>query len=348
MSRFILILSSISLSFSCVVPFSAHATGWQDSETLIPDDILSEPDDGFQDEISDLRNALNDELSDIEPAAGIEPLFPSLEDIDRPSVSQLADVQPDDWAFEALRSLVERYGCVTGFPDGTYQGDRPLTRNEFAAGLNACLTILQELERALEEQRSEQSDFRETLRRLQEDFAAELTALQALTNELEPAIAELEANQFSTTMQLGGSLVTALSDLTGDTADGNPDTRLQSNLALNYRTRFNLTTSFTGRDRLLVRLQASNRTPNFNGASGTNMTRLSFEVGNTDNNLRLNLLEYRFPVGDRLDFYIYGNAASHHYYATVSNPLFASFGGGKGTPSRFLDRNPIYRIGDVS
>jgi hypothetical protein len=28
------------------------------------------------------------------------------------SVSQLRDVSPTDWAFEALRSLVERYGCI--------------------------------------------------------------------------------------------------------------------------------------------------------------------------------------------------------------------------------------------
>lgn len=30
-------------------------------------------------------------------------------------------------------------GCLSGYPNGRYQGDRPLTRNEFAAGMNACL-----------------------------------------------------------------------------------------------------------------------------------------------------------------------------------------------------------------
>jgi hypothetical protein len=30
-------------------------------------------------------------------------------------------------------------GCLAGTPNGTYQGDRPITRNEFAAGMNACL-----------------------------------------------------------------------------------------------------------------------------------------------------------------------------------------------------------------
>ena len=61
------------------------------------------------------------------------------------SVSQLSDVQPTDWAFQALHSLVERYGCIAGFPNQTYRGDQALTRYEFAAGLNACLNQVNEL-----------------------------------------------------------------------------------------------------------------------------------------------------------------------------------------------------------
>lgn len=61
------------------------------------------------------------------------------------SVSQLSDVQPTDCAFQALQSLVERYGCIEGYPDGTYRGNRALTRYEFAAGLNSCLDRVNEL-----------------------------------------------------------------------------------------------------------------------------------------------------------------------------------------------------------
>ncbi|MFN9829088.1 MAG: porin, partial [Pseudanabaena sp.] len=32
------------------------------------------------------------------------------------SVSQLSDVRPTDWAFTALQSLIERYGCIAGYP----------------------------------------------------------------------------------------------------------------------------------------------------------------------------------------------------------------------------------------
>ena len=60
------------------------------------------------------------------------------------NVRELQDVYPSDWAYEALRSLTERYGCISsGFPNGTYKGSKPLTRHEFAAGLNSCLNRIE-------------------------------------------------------------------------------------------------------------------------------------------------------------------------------------------------------------
>ena len=45
------------------------------------------------------------------------------------SISQFSDVRPTDWAYQALTNLVERYGCVAGYPNGTYGGgDRKSTR----------------------------------------------------------------------------------------------------------------------------------------------------------------------------------------------------------------------------
>lgn len=263
-----------------------------------------------------------------------------------PSVSQLSDISSTDWAIEALQALVERYDCLIDYPDNTYQGDRVLTRYEFALAFNNCLKTVNK--QVVNQHSLLSTEDIATIKRLQDDFATELATLQNRAESLEVRTAKLEANQFSTTTQLSTSSVVVASDLTGDTADGNPNTRINSNLVLNQRTRLNFITSFTGKDRLLVRLQSSDRVPNFNGVSGTNMTRLSFEVGNSDNNVDLNLLEYRFPLGDRLNLYLYGNAASHHYYATVVNPYFASFGGAKGSPSRFAERNPIYRIGNTT
>lgn len=61
------------------------------------------------------------------------------------SVSELSDVQPNDWAFQALQSLVERYGCIAGYPNSTFKGNRAMTRYEFAAGLNICLDKVNQL-----------------------------------------------------------------------------------------------------------------------------------------------------------------------------------------------------------
>ncbi|MCD8487213.1 MAG: iron uptake porin [Desertifilum sp.] len=262
------------------------------------------------------------------------------------SVSNLSDVQPTDWAFQALESLMARYGCLSGYPDNTYRGNRALTRYEFAAGVNACLDRI--LTRISDSSLEVSSEDWLILNRLQEDFAVELAALQTQVDRLETQVNQLENQQFSPIVRLNTSVVFAGTDLIGDRADANPDTQINSNFALNYRMRFNLVSSFTGRDRLMVRLQSSNRVPNFSGVSGTEMTRLSFEVGNTNDRINLNLLEYRFPIGDRLNLYLYGNAASHHFYTNVLNPYFASFGGAKGSPSRFSERNPIYRIGFLS
>ncbi len=64
------------------------------------------------------------------------------------SINQFTDVKPNDYYYQALQSLVERYGCVAGYGDGTFQGDRPATRGEFAYNLNACLDKVTELIRA--------------------------------------------------------------------------------------------------------------------------------------------------------------------------------------------------------
>ncbi|MBD1908044.1 S-layer homology domain-containing protein [Funiculus sociatus GB2-A5] len=36
-------------------------------------------------------------------------------------------------------------GCLSGYPDGTYRGQRSVSRYEFAAALNACLNQLNQL-----------------------------------------------------------------------------------------------------------------------------------------------------------------------------------------------------------
>jgi hypothetical protein len=124
------------------------------------------------------------------------------------SVSQLTDVKPTDWAFQALQSLVERYGCIVGYPDKTYRGNRALSRYEFAAGVNACLDRINELLAAATADLVKKEDLI-ALQKLQEEFAAELAALRGRVDALAARTATLEKQQFSATTKLNG-LVSAI------------------------------------------------------------------------------------------------------------------------------------------
>jgi hypothetical protein len=50
-------------------------------------------------------------------------------------------------------------GCLAGYSDGTFRGDRPITRYEFAAGLNACLQQVDQSIRLNREQLATKEEF---------------------------------------------------------------------------------------------------------------------------------------------------------------------------------------------
>ncbi len=256
------------------------------------------------------------------------------------SVSQLSDVQPTDWAFQALQSLVERYGCIVGYPDGSYRGNRAMTRYEFAAGLNACLDRITELIAAATADLVTKDDLA-ILQRLQEDFAVELAEIQGRIDTLEARTTELEANQFSTTTKLGGEVVFAISNVFGDEKAGGGS--LEDNTVLNNRVSLNFNTSFTGRDLFRTRLDALDTVAYGVPITGTNMTRLAFQR-NTNNTFDVGKLFYRFPIGKK--FRVHIDAIGARYNMNVSdnfNRLFANRI--SGAISRFGRFNPIYAQG---
>ncbi|MEG4208077.1 iron uptake porin [Microcoleus sp. Pol7_A1] len=264
------------------------------------------------------------------------------------SVSQLSDVRPTDWAFQALQSLVERYGCIAGYPDGTFRGNRAMTRYEFAAGLNACLDKVSELIQAGSGNFATRDDLA-ALQRLQEEFAAELATLRGRVDALESRTAELEANQFSTTTKLTGEAIFALSDdFGGDISVFGRDNRNlgsdNNEAVFQQRVRLNLNTSFTGRDLLLTRLQVGNGR-NFNLGATSEGTQTWNVVGRTDNVVALDTLLYKFPVGPRLNVTLAANAVVWDDILPTVNPYFEDFDGGNGSLSTFGQRNPIYRLG---
>ncbi len=252
------------------------------------------------------------------------------------NVNQLRDVSPTDWAYEALRSLVDRYGCISGFPNQTYRGSQPLTRYEFAAGLNSCLN---QIERLIASQDSVGSEDLETIKRLTQEFEAELATLGGRVDEIESRTAVLEDNQFSTTTKLNAEAIFALSDVFGDGVDGaNVSDNAQT--AFSDRVRLNFDASFYGEDRLRARLEAGN-VPNYGDVSGTDSARLAFENGE-DNNIELTELHYQFPFKDRITGYVGTAGLGFDDIFNPGNPTLSS--SGDGALTRFNRYNPlVYR-----
>ena len=261
------------------------------------------------------------------------------------SVSQLSDVKPTDWAFQALQSLVERYGCIVGYPNSTYRGNRALTRYEFAAGLNACLNRVNELIAAATSNLVRKEDI-DTLTRLQQEFGTELAVLRGRVDVIEARTAQLETQQFSTTTKLNAEAIFAVVGIpTGQNANGQ---NIDRTTAVGDRVRLNFDSSFTGKDLLRVRLQ----TLNLNALSGTSTLTpegdLRFAGGTfansgNDNSIVVDALLYQFPLGDKTTVVLEGNAGQPDDYTSTVNPYIDN-DGTSGALSNFGTRNPIYNL----
>ena len=263
-------------------------------------------------------------------------------------VSQLQDVEPGQWAYEALRGLVERYGCVVGYPDQTFRGNQALSRWEFAAGLNACVNTT---ERLLQENVAVLREDIEKLKRLSREFEAELAALGSRVDNLEVRTAYLEDHQFSTTTRLNG--VITFSGFAYGSGEGDKETVMQN---VNY---LQLSTSFTGRDLLNTSLLTSNsnlpQLATTNNGRQVGFTNEGFTIwsygGSLINDLFIGPIEYIFPIID--------NGVDRWYLTVASNDGFNTsrfllpsgdltwegFEIGSGPLSAFGQRSPMYRLG---
>jgi len=262
------------------------------------------------------------------------------------SVSQLSDIQTTDWAFQALQSLVERYNCISGYPNGIYQGNRAISRYEFASGLNACLERINELVATGTKDRVPKSDL-VVVRQLEEQFAVELATLPKHLSSLENRIDQLATQQFSPTTKLSGI---AWFNLTGAGAsspvlaegssynvalrgsNGQPVTRLVSNPSSTARASLFLTleSSFTGKDLLLTNIAVgSGESPAnvFNSAGEL----LFFGVPVSDVNFGqdsgvpvIRELSYTFPVGDALSITVGPRINWARYFGRNQFTLFTT------------------------
>jgi hypothetical protein len=293
------------------------------------------------------------------------------------SVSQLTDVKPTDWAFQTLQSLVERYGCIVGYPESashtlrerTFRGNQSLTRYEFAAGLNACLDKINELISANTTDLVKQSDL-DALKKLQVEFAAELAAMRGRIDALEARTATLESQQFSTTTKLSGQIwfnltgafasdeVTAERRFAGNAFAApvrNPVTlqpsrfqRDDPQITLGYYAFLNLTTSFTGKDSLFTQIVVGNSISPANqlvsaGFFNSWGTPFLDQTGTpVANDVVLRELSYTFPVGDSVRVAIGPRLNFYRYFDANRFTFFltgaTSYNSNGSTLSNAVDR----------
>jgi len=280
-------------------------------------------------------------VASLDPAA--EPIEAAANMDQVTSVSQLADVKPTDWAFQALQSLVERYGCIVGYPNKTFRGNQALSRYEFAAGLNACMDRINELIAAGTADLVKKEDLLK-MQKLQEEFAAELVTLRGRVDALEVRTATLEKQQFSTTTKLFGQAIFGVQGRTGNRADLFPvdgirdvkDPGTQINVISNVQ--LSLLTQFSPRSILLTGLAAGN------GSTRpflTNNVRLAYE-SDTGGSVQLSDLTYRHLIGKGFAVIVGTEGVNMVNVFRGANRVESA---GFGPLSAFAQRNPIINIG---
>ena len=242
-----------------------------------------------------------------------------------PDVSELSDIQPTDWTYQALQDLIDRYGCEVGSLERQQRegGTRALTRYEFAAALNACFRQMRsDLDNA-----PLTPEELALFQRLQADFARELATFSDRLDALDIVARE----SFSTTTKLNGEVLFQAADsFGGDSFEGDDDTQP----LFGYRARLNLTSSLTGRDLLQTRIQ-SRDIGRLDRITETFMSRLATD-GESDGEFGIEA-SYEFPIDDRLRGIVGVSGMSVNDIATVLNPLSSS---GRGAVSRFGRRDP--------
>jgi hypothetical protein len=226
------------------------------------------------------------------------------------SISQFSDVKPTDWAYQALSNLVERYGCVAGYPNGTFKGGQAMTRYEAAALLNACLDRVTEVT--------------DELKKLMQEFEKELAVLRGRVDGLEAKVGELQATQFSTTTKLSGqaTFVVGANAFSGSAINtgantvnrapneftGRPRTPvpLPNATTFNYDVQLTFDTSFTGKDLLRTNLRAGNFGNSVFGGEPHSLGLAELEVAFEENCgtetdcgdvVAIDKLFYQWPIG---------------------------------------------------
>jgi len=294
---------------------------------------------------------------------------PSAEQINQ--ATEAIEIKPGDWAYQTLQALGTKYNC-----GNTPTGTQTLSREQFATSLNSCVQSIEQLVArkprksikkrqptppsmvvpapemaplrpaaplpfvppAPVEPEVSQQDL-DRLKQLVQSFNTELQAVDGRIQAVDAKVAKLRDQSFSTTTKLAGEAIFAITGLAGGPSEATRNTIFSDRLRLNFRS------SFTGKDLLLVRLQARNSNSFAGGvttsAARTNMARLGFE-GSEENAATLQRLQYQLPLASTTKVFVeaVGSEFNDNYF--TFNPEHQA--AGTGSVTRFGRFNPVYRL----
>ena len=298
----------------------------------LPSEAASEPESTSQKDLNPDQKVLLDEDQRLKVTISTPstPSSPSLIFAQRTSVDELSDVKPTDWAYQALKSLIEKYGVITGLPDGTFKGDRAVTRYEFATGLAATLDRIEStIANVIGDKYLVQDKI--TLRRLETEYSQALQDLRTRLNDIESRSENLQANQFSTTTKLTGQQIIGVTD------------GRKANSTVVSRTRLTFSTSFSPKDLLVTQLESGNnggdavglaqkQDLNLLGSNGAIANAGGLDFTDVEDNVKLRRLHYTLrassdlavTVGTKMsprDF-IDGNRYANNEAADFSSGIF--------------------------
>ena len=235
------------------------------------------------------------------------------------TVNNFNDIHPNDWAYQAIKDLAARYGCISGHTDLSFDGSQSLTRFEAAALLLSCLDRV--------------SEITEDLRRLLLEFEKELALLRGRADTLEAKAGEITATQFSTTTKLNVAVFSwfAANSFSGSSSASQYESEYG---ALNnaYGLIPTLTTSFTGKDYLKIIGLTGNCAPNSPAAAAPYLSTYAPQCsagvlsanGVGDNGLVLWRLFYSTPIfSDKLTLTV-GPQLYAYDFLPVSNAVFGA------------------------
>jgi len=294
---------------------------------------------------------------------------PSAEQINQ--ATQAIEIKPGDWAYQTLQALGTKYNC-----GNTPTGTQTLSREQFATSLNSCVQSIEQLvarkpRKPIKRRRPtppsmvvpapemapprpaaplpfvppapvepevSQQDL-DRLKQLVQSFNTELQAVDGRIQAVDAKVAKLRDQSFSTTTKLAGEAIFAITGLAGGPSEATRNTIFSDRVRLNFRS------SFTGKDLLLVRLQARNSNSFAGGvttsAARTNMARLGFE-GSEENAATLQRLQYQLPLAATTKVFVeaVGSEFNDNYF--TFNPEHQA--AGTGSVTRFGRFNPVYRL----